>query len=175
MLRLPVVLLACAVLVGCETVPEPVEQAPMGPRARLDETGKVHSQFSNTMHFVNAAGLCMFGYTSYPIQSLVDFTNAICGWDLSREDIETIGERIANVRHAFNLREGLNPLCFVVPPRLLGNPPLTEGNTRAVTVDAAKNNADYLRVMGWHPETAIPSAARLEELGMSDVARALGL
>lgn len=44
MLRLPVVLLACAVLVGCETVPEPVEQAPMGPRARLDETGKVHSQ-----------------------------------------------------------------------------------------------------------------------------------
>nr|MDA8216490.1 hypothetical protein [Dehalococcoidales bacterium] len=85
------------------------------------------------------------------------------------------GERIANVRHAFNLREGLNPLNFVVPPRMLGNPPLTKGNTRGVTVDAAKNNGDYLRVMQWDPETALPNPARLEELGLSYVARALGL
>jgi aldehyde:ferredoxin oxidoreductase len=138
-------------------------------------SGKQHSQFSNTMHFVNAAGLCMFGYISYPIQSLWDFANAICGWDLDRAEVELIGERIANVRHAFNLREGLNPLCFVVPPRLLGNPPLTQGNTRGVTVDAAKNNADYLRVMQWDPETAMPSPARLEELGLAYVARQLGL
>lgn len=136
--------------------------------------GKQHYQFSNTMHFVNAAGLCMFGYISYPIQSLVDFTNAICGWDVTREEIEVTGERIANVRHAFNLREGLNPLNFVVPPRLLGNPPLQKGNTRGVTVDAAKNNASYLEVMQWDPETAMPSPARLEELGLSDVAKALG-
>ena len=160
---------------GSELIPAPDFGHEPYDKYAYGTTGKVHSQFSNTMHFVNAAGLCMFGYLSYPIQSLTDFTNAICGWDLSRQDIETIGERIANVRHAFNLREGLNPLCFVVPPRLLGNPPLTEGNTRGVTVDAAKNNADYLRVMGWHPETAMPSKARLEELGMTDVARALGL
>jgi aldehyde:ferredoxin oxidoreductase len=136
--------------------------------------GKQHSQFSNTMHYVNAAGLCMFGYISYPIQSLMDFSNAICGWDLDRAEVELIGERIANVRHAFNLREGLNPLNFQVPSRLLGNPPLTKGNTRGVTVDAAKNNAGYLEVMGWDSETAMPSPARLEALGLSDVARQLG-
>ncbi|MHB9090301.1 MAG: aldehyde ferredoxin oxidoreductase C-terminal domain-containing protein, partial [Chloroflexota bacterium] len=138
-------------------------------------TGKVHSQFSHTMHFVNAAGLCMFGYLSYPIQSMIDFSNAICGWDITRADVEVIGERIANVRHAFNLREGLNPLNVVVPPRLLGNPPLQQGNTRGVTVDAAKNNADYLRAMQWDQETAMPNPARLTELGMPEVAQALGL
>jgi aldehyde:ferredoxin oxidoreductase len=138
-------------------------------------TGRIHGRFSNTMHFVNAAGLCMFGYTSYPIQSLIEFTNAICGWELTRHDVEFIGERIANIRHAFNLREGLNPLCFVVPPRVLGNPPLTQGNTKGVTVDVAKNNADYLREMQWDQETAMPSPARLEELGLSFVARQLGL
>ncbi|MHB1417809.1 MAG: aldehyde ferredoxin oxidoreductase family protein [Chloroflexota bacterium] len=160
---------------GSELIAAPNMDLPAYDKYAYGTTGKVHSQFSNTMHYVNAAGLCMFGYLSYPIESLMDFSNAICGWDLSREDVELIGERIANVRHAFNLREGLNPLNFVVPPRMLGNPPLTKGNTRGVTVDAAKNNGDYLSVMQWDPETAMPNPARLEELGLSYVARALGL
>nr|MDA8218987.1 aldehyde ferredoxin oxidoreductase family protein [Dehalococcoidales bacterium] len=94
---------------GSELVPAPDMGLPAYDKYAYGTTGKIHSQLSNTMHFVNAAGLCMFGYLSYPIQSLMDFSNAICGWDLSREDVEFIGERIANVRHAFNLREGLNP------------------------------------------------------------------
>jgi len=43
-----------------------------------------------------------------------------------------------------------------------------------VTIDVAKNNADYLRVMQWDPETAMPSPARMEELGLTDVAQQLG-
>jgi hypothetical protein len=45
MLRRHIVLLSCAALFsGCETVPERAAEAPAGPRARLDETAKVHSQ-----------------------------------------------------------------------------------------------------------------------------------
>lgn len=45
MLRRRIIFLLCAaVLVGCETVPQPAEQAAAGPRARLDETGKVYGQ-----------------------------------------------------------------------------------------------------------------------------------
>lgn len=44
MLRRHMVLLAlAAALVGCETVPEASVQVPSGPRARLDETAKVHN------------------------------------------------------------------------------------------------------------------------------------
>ncbi len=43
MFRRHAILLLCAALAACETVPEPAAQAPTGPRARLDETAKVHS------------------------------------------------------------------------------------------------------------------------------------
>lgn len=43
MLRRHCLLVACVALVGCETVPEQPAPAPTGPRARLDETAKVHS------------------------------------------------------------------------------------------------------------------------------------
>lgn len=42
MIRRHLLLLACAALVGCETVPE-AAVVPSGPLARLDETAKVHS------------------------------------------------------------------------------------------------------------------------------------
>ena len=43
-----------------------------------------------------------------------------------------MGKRIANIRHAFNLREGLNPIRFEVPGRIIGDPPQTAGNVRGV-------------------------------------------
>lgn len=43
MFRRHAIVLLCAALAACETVPEPAAPAPTGPRARLDETAKVHS------------------------------------------------------------------------------------------------------------------------------------
>jgi len=45
------------------------------------------------------------------------------------------GTRIYTMRHAFNLREGLNPLARNMPGRIVGEPPLREGNVKDVTVD----------------------------------------
>ncbi|MDA8218727.1 MAG: aldehyde ferredoxin oxidoreductase family protein [Dehalococcoidales bacterium] len=137
--------------------------------------GAMHKQISGAVHVVNSAGLCLFGYLCYPLQSVADFMTAATGWDFDYDEIFVAGERIANIRHAFNLREGLNPLRCYVPPLLLGNPPMTTRDVGGVSIDAAKQNADYLKHMAWDPETAMPSPARLEELGMADVARGLGL
>ena len=137
--------------------------------------GDAHRKVSNTIHVVNSAGLCMFAYQSYPLQILPDFLNAITGWKVTLDDIVVIGERIANIRHAFNLREGLNPLRFALPGIAVGNPPITKGNVRGVTVDVTQLNADYLRAMRWDLETAIPDAGRLEELGLAYVAKELGI
>ncbi|HEX9015512.1 MAG TPA: aldehyde ferredoxin oxidoreductase family protein [Chloroflexota bacterium] len=136
--------------------------------------GEEHKKVSAIMHVVNAAGLCMFGYLSFPLQTIPDFLTAVTGEAYDLERVFVTGERISNIRHAFNLREGMNPLRFQVPQLLLGNPPLAQGYLKGVTIDAAKQNADYLQAMQWDAVTAMPSAARLGELGMSDVASALG-
>lgn len=42
MLRRTLVLVVCVLLAACETVPEAPAAPPAGPRARIDETAKVH-------------------------------------------------------------------------------------------------------------------------------------
>lgn len=158
---------------GSEMISHPDFNFPAAEKYDYTTKGEAHKKVSNMVHVVNAAGLCLFGYLSYPLQSVPDFLNAVCGWDMSMDDVLQAGERIANIRHAFNLREGYNALRFPVPGLLLGNPPLTKGNVRDVIINAPVQNMDYVKAMDWDPETLAPSKAKLEELGLIQVAKAL--
>jgi len=97
----------------------------------------------------------------------------VSGWDISVEEMLKIGERISNVRQAFNVREGLNPLKFNVPGRIIGNPPKSAGPSKGVTVDEATLDAEFLAAMDWDPATTKPSKKKLLDLGLEDVARDL--
>ena len=82
---------------------------------------------------------------------------AVTGWDRSIDELQKIGERIANIRHVFNLREGINPLQWTVNPRIVGNPPQEEGPLAGVTADINKQVSDNLEALDWDPVTAKPS------------------
>ena len=83
------------------------------------------------------------------------------------------GERISNLRHAFNLREGINPLQFKVPARVLGKPAQADGPLAGVTIDQESQIRGYLKAMDGDLVTCKPSKAKLEELGLSDIASSL--
>jgi aldehyde:ferredoxin oxidoreductase len=125
-----------------------------------------HQKLVASMEVCNAAGLCMFGYLSYPIQAIPEQLMAVTGWDFDMEEMYRVGMRIYTMRHAFNLREGINPLTRNVPGRLVGDPPLAEGNIRGVTVDYKTMIKEFLELAGWDLRTTIPSARSLRELGM---------
>ena len=108
----------------------------------------------------------MFGYLSYPVQAIPDQLQAVTGWDFDLEEVFKTGERIYTMRHLFNLREGQNPLTRNVPGRMIGSPPLKEGNVKGVTVDLKALNNEFLDRLSWDRHTTIPSEARLQELGM---------
>lgn len=137
--------------------------------------GEAHKKMSTLVHVVNAVGTCLFAHLSYPYQYIPDFLSAVTGRQYTIDDCYKIGERISNLRHAFNLREGLNPIEFKYPNRMVGRPPLTHGNVRGVTVDVEKQQREYCEAMGWDPKTARPSAKRLSELGLDFVAKELGI
>ena len=130
---------------------------------------------SEWMHFINATGLCLFGSLSYHWSLVPEFMAAVTGEAWSLERILKAGERIHNLRHAFNLREGLNPIEFKVPGRVLGDPPYKDGNVRDVTVPAREMVREYCEQVRWDPVTARPAPELLQELGLEFVAKDIGV
>jgi len=83
------------------------------------------------------------------------------------------GERISNIRQAFNVREGINPMERNFPGRIFGQPPLSEGPTAGKSVDVKPRAVEYFKAMDWDENTGKPSKAKLIEMGMEDVASEL--
>ena len=141
------------------------------PRDKYTYTGHAnnHWKLVMTMETCQAAGLCMFGYLSYPAQSIPDQLAAVTGWDFDLDEVFKTGERVYTMRHIFNLREGHNPLTRNMPGRMIGAPPLKEGNVKGVTVDVKNLNNEFLTKLGWDIHTSVPTEAKLTELGMDSL------
>lgn len=136
--------------------------------------GHYHKTSTNFMHAASALGLCQFVIGSYPNpDQLIEMMKAVTGWeDLTIEELLTTGERITNVRQAFNQREGV-PGPFKYPDRMRGVPPKKVGPRAGITFTHEEMYNEYLQLMDWDTETAKPSKAKLLELGLEDIAAVL--
>ncbi|MEA4882265.1 MAG: aldehyde ferredoxin oxidoreductase family protein [Clostridia bacterium] len=121
----------------------------------------------------NCAGVCLFGYLSTNVDCVPEFLSAVTGMATGVPEAIEIGERISNMRQAFNVREGVNLVKTHFPPRILGTPPLEGGPTAGFSVDSDLILSEYLDAMRWSHEDGRPSKERLSELGMEDVAQDL--
>jgi aldehyde:ferredoxin oxidoreductase len=83
------------------------------------------------------------------------------------------GERIYNLRHAFNLREGINEMKWNVHPRIIGKPQLTTGPVKGITADLDAQVMWNMGALDWDRLTAKPSKAKLLSLGLDDVAKVI--
>jgi aldehyde:ferredoxin oxidoreductase len=105
---------------------------------------------------------------------MVGIFKSVTGWDYSWDDMLKTGERIVDMRHVFNLREGLCELNWKVPPRIIGNPPQTVGPLAGVTADIDAQIYWGMGYLDWDRFTTKPSKAKLLSLGgMDDVAKEL--
>ena len=149
----------------------PVPEYEPGAWSGRGEAQKVDVVFN---HALESLGVCTFVIATYPhVDALVAFLNAVTGWGMTLDELLTVGERVANLRQAFNIREGLNPLDYVVSGRLEGRPPLEAGPLAGVTIDQDTVNREYLEAMGWDLKTTRPSNAKLVALGLAAVADAI--
>lgn len=131
---------------------------------------KAHKKVSNYMHVVNAAGICQFGDHCTTPEDLAQFLTEGIGEEYTAERILEIGERIATIRTAFNVREGIIPMEIKVPDRMIGIPSPSHGPHQGVTIDIRGQNEAYLREMGWDVRTGNPTPERARALGLTDVA-----
>ncbi len=136
--------------------------------------GELHKIGSDFSHVMNSSGECAFAYVTLPhVDAFIGFINAVTGWEATLDELLVTGERVANIRQAFNIREGLNPLNFKVPGRMVGKPPQMEGPLAGIIVDEETLDRDYLTAMDWDLETAKPSKRKLLELGLESAAEQL--
>jgi aldehyde:ferredoxin oxidoreductase len=99
---------------------------------------------------------------------MVDYLNAVTGWDLSSDDYFKTGRRIQALRKAFNVREGLKPEDSKIHPRGVGKPPQTVGPLKGKSVDIDSLEALYYQNLGYDPATGGPTMQTLQELEIED-------
>jgi aldehyde:ferredoxin oxidoreductase len=150
------------------------------PPAPTDKTvytgrGEHHKAASEYMHVVNAGGMCQFIMMAANTANMPSWFNAVTGWDMSIDEMMEVGERIANLRMAYEVREGGNPRKRHVPSRVTGE--TTEathtGPLQGIRLDTETLEKEYLAACDWDTETCKPSATKLEKLGLKEVAAAL--
>ncbi|MFA5309189.1 MAG: aldehyde ferredoxin oxidoreductase family protein [Dehalococcoidales bacterium] len=137
---------------------------------------EAHKRGSNFQHSLMCSGMCLFVNSALPHADVIaEFLCPVTGWDMTTEEMVTTGERIENLRQAFNLREGVTLSQFKIAGRLLGKPPHKTGPIAGVTVDEETMIKEYFTAMDWDAKTGRPGRKRLGELGLRDVADALKL
>ena len=99
---------------------------------------------------------------------------AATGWDFDGEEGMRAGRRAVNLMRAYNLRTGLGKE-YDRPSARYGSTPV-DGPSAGISIlphwEAMLRN--YYALMGWDPDTGIPSTLTLEYLGIGHVNEDLG-
>ena len=138
----------------------PLEGIKLPQVGRFDYQGKgeVQAAWSHYTQVLNCLGICQFSLFLGGLP-VIQLLNAATGWNYATEELLRTGERVQNLRHLFNLREGHRPEHFKLPARLV--------HQLDPAVDVDRLLADYFKVMGWDPVTGQPSPDKMAELGLS--------
>jgi len=155
------------------------QEVPMhDPRARRPElgmnyvmspTGADHVHTSIWTIFKNCATMCVM--LPYNQEQMRDIVNGVTGWNLSIGELEKVGERALDMARVFNALQGLTAKDDQTAPRFTTG--FTFGPREGQHLDPEelkKSKQEYYQKMGWDTNLAIPTKAKLEELGISWVA-----
>jgi len=108
-------------------------------------------------------------------QNTASLMEAVTGFTYTPDDILQVGERINNLAHAFNVREGLTRADDTLPERLLTEP-LKGGASKGHFISREELDQmldEYYAERGWDVETGVPTREKLEELGLGYVTEQL--
>ncbi|MFH1269250.1 MAG: aldehyde ferredoxin oxidoreductase C-terminal domain-containing protein, partial [Planctomycetota bacterium] len=139
-------------------------------RYSTEGKGEAYKVVGNNHHAISAAGMCMFAWVTLTPEAVTDALSYTTGHTFTLDEVQEIGARIANLRIAFNLREGVRNVDIPMHGRLIGSPPLEAGPLKGVTVDIDTQVKDFLAAMGWDTETGVPTKETLQGLGLDFVA-----
>ena len=148
-------------------------QMGMGPeKYNTEGSGPGDVQQTAFTEMMNCAGFCMFIAWAGGAEQVFPLVEAVTGFDT--QTVMAASVRILTMRHVFNLREGLRPVDFQMPPRSVGVPPQETGPNAGGIVDNEALGDNFFAALGWDRVTGKPARQALEQMGgMEDVIKDL--
>ncbi len=132
------------------------------------EAVKFHQDFSAAF---TSMGHCQFTIGGViPFKLVAQAFSAITGRDIDHLGLLKCGERIWNVKRAFNVRMGVSTKDDTLPKRFLEEP-LSEGATAGKLPPFKSMLERYYSLRGW--KEGKPTRDKLEELGLHEIVKDL--
>lgn len=142
---------------------------------RLEEKGKgkLVKYFGDWCAVCDSLNVCrntMVCMLVMLFEDVAAMLRATVGWDIDAAEVQAMGERIVNLEHAFNVREGIRRRDDVLPARFTDEPlPPDSGPSAGQRVQLQPMLEEYYLERQWDPATAIPTREKLVALGLADV------
>jgi aldehyde:ferredoxin oxidoreductase len=142
--------------------------APGSDRYTADGKPRIVKEMQDFRSAVDAAGLCVFLAKDITVEELVTLINGVTGFDMTTDELLTVGERIWNQERLLAAREGIDRADDTLPDRLLDEP-LPDGPAEGHAVGREVLNdmiGEYYTLRGWDQERGHPKPETLERLGL---------
>ncbi|MFC1912188.1 aldehyde ferredoxin oxidoreductase family protein [Chloroflexota bacterium] len=140
-------------------------------RYEYKSKGPANAVASKYWQVAASAGVCLFPTLFSGIYPLLEYMNAVTGWEISIEEALATGARIQTLRQMFNIREGITPSQTHLPDRMAGVPPKSEGPLKGITIDIDTLVKEYYKAMEWNENSGKPTDACLTRLGLSELVK----
>jgi aldehyde:ferredoxin oxidoreductase len=153
---------------------EPVDMLDLGPKKV-----RAFSYCQKLWGLYNIVGMCCF--VGVPIgklelEPLVRYLNAMTGWDVSLWELLKAAERSSALFRLYNHRENLATAADTLPERFFQ--PLDAGALKGEKLDREQFRRalrTYYRMMGWDPDTGLPTPETCAELEIDWALAAAGV
>jgi aldehyde:ferredoxin oxidoreductase len=119
----------------------------------------------NWRNFEDCGVICHF--FPYTYQHLAEALSSASGVEYSVPEVLAVGERAQTLSRLFNLREGFGAADDRIPRRVMQafqTGPLAGVEIKTETFDWARRR--FYELMGWEPDTGIPSRESISRLGL---------
>jgi len=140
------------------------------PQAKLNaHKVRAYKALSNWAWIHNHLGSCQF--IPWSRDQLVEIVRAITGWETNLYELLKATERGVTMARAFNMREGLTRKDDVLPRRMSMPHVSRTLNEKPIDPEVLDEHVSmFYGMMGWDPETGLPTLAKLQELDIEWVA-----
>jgi aldehyde:ferredoxin oxidoreductase len=146
-----------------------IEELDIQALDRHQDSGKAASvvRHQDWSAVLNALVTCIF--SNAPATDYIELLQAATGWDLDMRTVIEVGERITNLKRAYNIRLGYTTAGERLPKLL--RRPLADGGTGGFVPDEETLLREYYATRDWDPASGRPSRRKLAALGLGSVAR----
>jgi aldehyde:ferredoxin oxidoreductase len=154
-------------------------QSAQPPRVFNEEKTAHFYTLERWTSFEKVSGLCFFGPVPRSFIQAADVVEAVraaTGWDVTLDEILTMGERATNLARVFNAREGFTRKDDTLPERLF------EGLENGALQGQGMPKEDFEQALtrlyktkGWDEQTGMPTRGRLESLSLGWAADLMGV